>query len=64
MDTSHSSFFPPSSEPLRDYMNQYVTPTVTEALIEICRVQPSDPVDYLAEFLFARSEEVPWLEKV
>ncbi|CAD7956404.1 unnamed protein product [Amoebophrya sp. A25] len=46
------------SEPLRKYMAEYVTPHVTEALIEICRVMPEDPVDYLAEFLFFKSEEL------
>ncbi|CAD7922571.1 unnamed protein product [Amoebophrya sp. A120] len=46
------------SEPLRKYLAEYVTPHVTEALIEICRVMPEDPVDYLAEYLFFKSEEM------
>lgn len=48
------------SEPLRDYMQSHVVPTVTEALIEICKVMPDDPVDYMAEYLFSRSEEMPF----
>lgn len=47
-----------SSEPLRKYLAEFVTPHVTEALIEICRVTPEDPVDYLAEYLFFKSEEL------
>eukprot|EP00392_Amoebophrya_sp_AT5.2_P015697 g15913.t1 len=46
------------SEPLRKYLAEFVTPHVTEALIEICRVTPEDPVDYLAEYLFFKSEEL------
>ena len=40
-------------------MHTYVTPVVTDALIEICKVMPEDPVDYLAEYLFYRCEEIP-----
>jgi adenylate kinase len=44
---------------LRDYMQQHIVPTVTDALIEVCKVMPEDPVDYIAEYLFARSDEAP-----
>ena len=29
-----------------------VIPTLTEGLIEVCKLKPEDPVDYLAEWLF------------
>lgn len=40
------------SEPLRNYLVKYVMPTLTAGLIEVAKVRPDDPVDYLAEFLF------------
>jgi len=38
--------------PLRNYLMQNVIPTLTEGLIEVCKLKPDDPVDYLAEWLF------------
>ncbi|ORY48290.1 P-loop containing nucleoside triphosphate hydrolase protein [Rhizoclosmatium globosum] len=40
------------SVPLRNYLMKYVMPTLTSGLIEVCKVRPEDPIDYLAEFLF------------
>lgn len=40
------------AKPLRRYLMDHVLPGLTEALLEVCRVRPEDPVDYLAEFLF------------
>lgn len=52
------------SLPLRQYMATYVTPTLTEGLLEVCKVMPEDPVDYLAEYLFAHAQEVPGAPEV
>ncbi|KAK1793143.1 hypothetical protein P4O66_011555 [Electrophorus voltai] len=35
------------SEPLRRYLIDNVMPTLTQGLIECCKVRPSDPVDFL-----------------
>ena len=43
--------------PLRDYLMENVIPTLTEGLLEVCKVQPEDPVDYLAEWLFKNNPE-------
>ena len=40
------------SLPLRNYLLQNVIPTLTEGLIEVCKVKPDDPIDHLAEWLF------------
>merc|ERR1712232_1041110 len=40
------------SKPLREYLMKHVMPTLSQGLVECCRVQPDDPIDYLAEFLF------------
>lgn len=35
------------SLPLRNYLMKFVMPTLTEGLVEVCKVKPDDPVDYL-----------------
>ncbi|XP_012286013.2 adenylate kinase 7 [Orussus abietinus] len=46
-----------SSEPLRQYLVKYVFPTLTRGLIEVAKLRPEDPVDYLAEYLFKENPE-------
>ena len=46
------------SKPLRAYLMKNVIPTLTDGLIETCRVMPEDPIDYLAEYLFRASPVV------
>lgn len=43
------------SAPLRGYLMENVIPTLTKGLLEVCKVNPTDPIDYLAEFLFKNS---------
>ncbi len=43
------------SLPLRNYLMAHVMPTLTKGLVEVCKVKPTDPVDYLAEYLFKAS---------
>jgi adenylate kinase len=40
------------SEPLRQYLMKNVIPPLTKGLIEVCQMQPDDPIDFLAEYLF------------
>jgi adenylate kinase len=40
------------SKPLRRYLMEAVVPTLTRGLIEVCKLRPEDPIDYLAEYLF------------
>jgi adenylate kinase len=40
------------SAPLRNYLMKYVMPTLSSALIDVCKVRPEDPIDYIAEHLF------------
>jgi len=37
-----------------------LVPILTDGLIEVCRTQPDDPTDALAEYLFKRSLDVPY----
>lgn len=38
--------------PLRHYLMAHVVPTLTKGLLEVTRVRPFDPVEFLAEFMF------------
>eukprot|EP01028_Stygiella_incarcerata_P011426 TRINITY_DN645_c1_g1_i3.p1 TRINITY_DN645_c1_g1~~TRINITY_DN645_c1_g1_i3.p1 ORF type:complete len:717 (-),score=235.65 TRINITY_DN645_c1_g1_i3:282-2432(-) len=40
------------SGPLRQYLLDNVVPVLTRGLIEVSRIRPEDPIDFLAEFLF------------
>uniref|UniRef100_A0A667XQH6 Adenylate kinase 7b n=1 Tax=Myripristis murdjan TaxID=586833 RepID=A0A667XQH6_9TELE len=40
------------SLPMRRYLMDNIMPTLTQGLIECCKAQPQDPVDFLAEYLF------------
>eukprot|EP01047_Picozoa_sp_COSAG01_P080085 COSAG01_NODE_15431_length_1338_cov_1.087167_1_plen_60_part_00 len=44
------------SLPLRKYLVDMVIPTLTQGLIQTCKVRPDDPIDHLAEFLFKQCE--------
>jgi adenylate kinase len=43
------------SAPLRAYLMAEVIPSLTEGLIEVTKVRPEDPVDYLAEWIFRKN---------
>ncbi|KAL6256941.1 hypothetical protein P5V15_011876 [Pogonomyrmex californicus] len=45
------------AEPLRQYLVKYIFPTLTEALIEVAKLRPEDPIDFLAEYLFKKNPE-------
>ena len=42
---------------MRQFLMKYIIPVLTEGMIEVCKVGPNDPVDYLAEYIFKRSAE-------
>lgn len=45
------------SEPLRSYLMKYIFPTLSKGLIEVAKIKPEDPVDFLAEYLFKENPE-------
>uniref|UniRef100_A0AAR2L749 Nucleoside-diphosphate kinase n=1 Tax=Pygocentrus nattereri TaxID=42514 RepID=A0AAR2L749_PYGNA len=45
------------SIPMRHYLMKYVIPTLTQGLLECCKVKPEDPVDFLAEYFLRNSSE-------
>ncbi|GLE06601.1 hypothetical protein PINS_up015995 [Pythium insidiosum] len=46
------------AKPLRTYLMDTVLPALTEGMLEVVKVQPDDPIDYLAEFLFKKGQEL------
>jgi adenylate kinase len=48
-----------SCQPLRSYLMQNVIPALVDGLLDVCRVRPEDPVDYLAEYLFHYAVDEP-----
>ena len=43
------------SLPLRNYLMKHVIPTLTAGLIELAKIRPEDPIDFLAEFMFKQN---------
>lgn len=48
------------SQPIRHYLMENLVPILTDGLINVCKLQPKDPVDSLASFLFMRANDVPY----
>ena len=46
------------SIPLREYLMENVMPSLTQALIEVCKVNPEDPIDYIVFYLCKMSGRV------
>ncbi|EDO36546.1 predicted protein [Nematostella vectensis] len=46
------------SIPLRNYLMKHVMPTLTQGLIEACKVRPDDPIDFVAEYLFQNNPQI------
>lgn len=46
------------SQPIRNYLMNNVSEILADGLASICREQPDDPVDALAEYLFKNSLRV------
>lgn len=41
---------------MRQFLMKYIIPVLTEGMIDVWKVGPLDPVDYLAEYIFTRSK--------
>ncbi|XP_028032525.1 adenylate kinase 7-like [Bombyx mandarina] len=51
-----------ASEPMRNYLVQYIFPTLTKGLLEVAKLRPNDPIDFLAEYLFKQNPTGKMLE--
>merc|ERR1712086_666924 len=43
------------SLPLRQYLMANVIPALTEGMLDVVKMKPEDPIDYLAEYLFKKN---------
>jgi adenylate kinase len=42
---------------MRQYLMKCIIPVLTEGMIDVWGVGPTDPVDYLADYIFKKSNE-------
>ena len=43
---------------MRQFLMKAIIPVLTEGMIDVWRVGPTDPVDYLADYVFRKSNEL------
>ena len=43
---------------MRQFLMKAIIPVLTEGMIDVYRVGPTDPVDYLADYIFKKSNEM------
>lgn len=43
---------------MRQFLMKQIIPVLTEGMIDVYHVGPTDPVDYLAEYIFAKSNNL------
>eukprot|EP00440_Ansanella_granifera_P008947 gb/GFBE01009696.1/.p1 GENE.gb/GFBE01009696.1/~~gb/GFBE01009696.1/.p1 ORF type:complete len:726 (+),score=256.90 gb/GFBE01009696.1/:1-2178(+) len=55
---NEASHLEAEAQPLRQYLLANVVPTLTAGLSEVCKEQPEDPIEYLAQYLFAHAADV------
>ncbi|KAJ0179940.1 hypothetical protein K1T71_004531 [Dendrolimus kikuchii] len=51
-----------AGEPMRNYLVHHIFPTLTPALLEVAKLRPNDPIDFLAEYLFKLNPNGKMLE--
>ncbi|XP_047527068.1 adenylate kinase 7-like [Vanessa atalanta] len=51
-----------AGEPMRNYLVNNIFPTLTSALLEVAKLRPDNPIDFLAEYLFKMNPTGKMLE--
>lgn len=44
-------------QPTRKFLLLNIMPILTKGMLEVCKINPIDPIDYLADFLFTNSTD-------
>lgn len=57
LQTEEEKLLTVECEPLRNYLMKFIFPTLAKGLMEVARIKPYDPVDFLAEYLFKENPE-------
>jgi len=42
---------------MRQFLMKYIIPLLTEGMIEVWKIGPIDPVDFLAEYIYKKSND-------
>ncbi|CAO1367620.1 unnamed protein product [Diamesa hyperborea] len=50
------------SLPVRHYLMKYILPNITEGLVEMTKLRPDNPTEYLAEYLFKHKNDMNYFE--
>lgn len=43
---------------MRQFLMKCIIPVLTEGMIDVWKVKPTDPIDYLSEYVFRKSNEM------
>ena len=43
---------------MRQFLMKQIIPVLTEGMIDVYKVGPTDPVDYLSDYIFKKSNEM------
>ena len=43
---------------MRQFLMKQIIPVLTEGMIDVYRVGPTDPVDYLSDYIFTKSNNL------
>jgi adenylate kinase len=46
-----------SKIPTRQFLLLNIMPILTKGMLEVCKINPIDPIDYLANYLFKNSTD-------
>jgi adenylate kinase len=46
-----------SKIPTRQFLLLNIMPVLTKGMLEVCKINPIDPIDYLANYLFKNSTD-------
>jgi len=46
------------SQPIRQYLMDNVVPQLTQGLIDVCKSAPDEPLEFLAEYLLKKADEL------
>ncbi len=46
-----------SNVPTRQFLLLNIMPVLTKGMLEVCKINPIDPIDYLADYLFKNSAD-------
>ena len=47
----------PETFPTRKFLLLNIMPILTKGMLEVCKINPIDPIDYLSDFLFKHSTD-------